>query len=266
MHRVSRRLGLSLALCFMVTTPLLAALVPADLRCEYQTKPLAIDSPQPRLSWILDSDPEERGQVQTAYQVLVASSTDLLKFGQGDLWDSGRVASDRTTQVVYAGKSPTSRMPCSWKVRVWDKDGNASAWSQPVCWAMGLLKPADWKAQWIGGPQLQGVPERPGYLPAIYLRKQFKLDGVPKRAIAYVTAAGLYALHLNGKRVDDACFTSGWTNYDKRLYYQAYDVTGLLQSGENVVGAILGDGWTACITTAGSLRVGDNSRDSSSST
>ncbi len=88
-------------------------------RCEYQVDPRGIDVAQPRLSWILQSD--QRGQKQTAYQVLVASSPDVLAKDQGDLWDSRRVASDQTIHVEYAGKPLSSRLQCFWKVRAWDQ-------------------------------------------------------------------------------------------------------------------------------------------------
>lgn len=123
------------------------------LRCEYLKDPLGIDAVKPRLSWILESGglgTPERGQRQTAYRVLVASTPESLAKEQGDLWDSGKVESDRSTQVEYAGKPLESRMPCYWKVRVWDQAGKASEWSKAAMWSMGLLKPDDWKAKWIG--------------------------------------------------------------------------------------------------------------------
>jgi alpha-L-rhamnosidase len=116
-------------------------------RCEYQVDPSGLDVAQPRLSWILRSD--ERGEKQTAYQVLVASSPDVLGQDQGDRWDSGRVTSDQTIHVAYAGKPLGSRMQCFWKVRAWDKSGQASAWSKPARWTMGLLDRSDWGAKWI---------------------------------------------------------------------------------------------------------------------
>ena len=119
-----------------------------DLRCEYHIEPLGIDVVEPRLSWIVESG--QRGQMQTAYQVLVASSEEKLKRNEGDLWASGRVDSDRSNQVVYGGKRLKSRMRCYWKVRVWGKDGTVSPWSKPACWTMGLLEPKDWRAKWIG--------------------------------------------------------------------------------------------------------------------
>ena len=124
-----------------------------NLRCEYRENPLGIDVVKPRLSWVIeDRDPRSkvRGIKQTAYQVLVASTPELLAKDQGDLWDSGKVESDQSIQVEYQGKPLESRMQCYWKVRVWDQDGQASAWSVVATWAMGLLRPEDWQAKWIG--------------------------------------------------------------------------------------------------------------------
>ena len=127
-----------------------------DLRCEYRDNPLGIDVAKPRLSWVIESG--HRGEWQTAYQVLVASSEKLLKKDVGELWDSGKVASDQSILVEYGGKLLASRTSCHWKVRVWDQEGKASAWSAGATWTMGLLTPADWNAKWIGavakdGPQ-----------------------------------------------------------------------------------------------------------------
>jgi alpha-L-rhamnosidase len=125
-----------------------AAVAVGELRCEYLTNPLGIDAREPRLSWILTS--EERGERQTAYQVLVASSTEQLDRDAGNLWDSGRVESDQSTQLRYAGESLDSHGQCFWKVRVWGADGEPSPWSEPALWSMGLLNSDDWQAQWIG--------------------------------------------------------------------------------------------------------------------
>jgi alpha-L-rhamnosidase len=120
----------------------------ANLRCEYLENPLGIDQIKPRLSWKLES--EQRGQRQTAYRVLVASSREKLEENTGDLWDSGKVQSGQSIHVAYDGKALVSRLQCFWKVMVWDKDGMASEWSDTARWSMGLLHPEDWKAQWIG--------------------------------------------------------------------------------------------------------------------
>src|SRR5688572_30524564 len=397
-------------------------LVPVNLRCEYLLEPLGIDQAAPRLSWELRSgEPARRGQKQVAYQVLVASSEVHLAGGQADLWDSGRVESDATNQVVYAGKPLASRQQCFWKVRTWNERGEESPWSQPARWSTGLLKPSDWSADWIGydapppgasdeapeltlddarwvwhtaeppeAPPAEGAEKAEGAkqewryfrrtfeLPAdraiasatllltaddhadVYvngeklgragnwrrlhrmevgslkagrntlaiavdnavgspaalvgklrvdfeegeplvlpidaswkvsptaaegwetadfddsawpaateiaamgdapwgkvsetelrlppppqLRKTFAADKPVKRATMYATALGLYELYLNGRRVGDVIFAPGWTDYRKRVYYNTYDVTGLVREGDNVLAGLLGDGWYA---------------------
>ena len=123
-----------------------AGLVPFDLRCESVRDPLGVDVAQPGLSWKLES--QTRGQRQTAFQILVASSTNALNSDQGDWWDSGKVLSDESLQT-YAGRPLASRAQCFWKVRVWDRDGAATPWSTPATWRMGILPPDFWQGQWI---------------------------------------------------------------------------------------------------------------------
>ncbi|MBI4603528.1 MAG: glycoside hydrolase family 78 protein [Planctomycetes bacterium] len=239
---------LSLALCLPLPGAALAqgALRAAHLRAESKVDPLGIDVLEPRLSWIVESD--RRAERQTAYRVLVASSAEALGEDRGDLWDSGKVASDETTGVAYAGKPLASGQLCRWKVMVWDRDGRPSAWSAPALWSMGLLRAEDWKAAWIGfdRPLAEKVSVASLRLPPPrYLRKGFSLTKPVRRATAYASALGLYELRLNGRRVGNDWFTPGWTDYDKRVYYQTYDVTGLVQQGDNAVAAVIADGWYA---------------------
>ena len=163
-HPTPRRLALGLmtALTLLCYLPSALATTLTHLRCEYRENPLGIDAESPRLSWIMEDSgwwSATRSQRQTAYQILVASSAELLKQNKGDCWDSGKVASDQSIQVEYQGKPLVSRMRCYWKVRVWDKEGQASAWSQPALWTMGLLKPGDWSAQWIAPSKWFMPPE-----------------------------------------------------------------------------------------------------------
>ena len=118
---------------------------PVELKCEYAANPLGIDAAQPRFSWVLQSS--RRGQMQSAYQVLVASSEEKLKGNLGDKWDSGKVDSDRSVNVAYRGKALASGEKCWWKVRVWDKADRASAYSKPATFEMGLLKKSDWQGK-----------------------------------------------------------------------------------------------------------------------
>ncbi|PKO14111.1 MAG: alpha-L-rhamnosidase [Chloroflexi bacterium HGW-Chloroflexi-10] len=209
----------------------------SHLTCEYQTNPLGIDVLQPRLSWQMGSD--HRGANQAAYQILTASSETGLHDNTGFLWDSGKIESNQSIHVPYRGPVLLSGQRVFWKVRVWDEAGNeiesSSAW-----WEMGLLKRTDWEAQWIGAP-FWGGPRTSS--PAPYLRKEFTLQKQIIAARLYSTAIGLYECHLNGVRVGNALLTPGWTDYSRRVQYQVYDVTELLQTGPNAFGAILGDGW-----------------------
>jgi len=149
--------GFLLAPCLSVAAPMETAAT--ALHVESRTNPTGLDELHPALSWMMTS--ERRGEVQTAYQVLVASTPELLASDKGDLWDSGKFASAETTHVEYAGQTLTTRERCFWKVRIWDRDGKPSAWSQPAVWTMGLLNPADWKAQWISDPILADPANRP---------------------------------------------------------------------------------------------------------
>jgi alpha-L-rhamnosidase len=125
-----------------------APLNPVSLRCEYRVDPAGIDETSPRLSWQVTS--KWRDEKQTAYQVLVADSDADLAQNEGNLWDSGEVAGEHTTAIVYRGRALESGEVCHWKVRVWDKDGKVSRWSAPAVWSMGLLNQSEWTGQWIG--------------------------------------------------------------------------------------------------------------------
>ena len=148
----------------MATAKNTSNITPGGLRCEYSVNPLGVDALRPRLSWVLESP--KRAQKQTAYQILVASSLKRLEADEGDIWDTGRVISDRSIQVAYAGPPLLSRKRYYWKVRVWDKEGSVSAFSEPAFWEMGLLEERDWKAQWIGVPPVYTGPDN-GTRPAL---------------------------------------------------------------------------------------------------
>jgi alpha-L-rhamnosidase len=299
---------------------------PERLRCEYLIEPLGLDVPHPRLDWILTGTSETpRNLSQSSYRILVASSPDVLAHDKGDLWDSGEVKSDATSQIAYAGAELKSRETCYWKVRVTDSLGGVSAWSKPAMWEMGLLSPGDWQAKWISAPMIaqaqadpgasaptllidqasyeatdgggardvtdlvkgmvkdnslsvragndtMGGDSAPGHpkqlrvtytlngkkheasagegnmlsAPVIsmpYLRKDFALAKPIAKARVYATALGLYELRLNGQRVGDHVFAPDWTAYDKRVRYQVYDVTSMVNQGDNTLAGMVGSGW-----------------------
>jgi alpha-L-rhamnosidase len=251
---------LVLAVVLIVTNGLAAACVVGGLTCEYLEDPQSVGTARPRLSWILASD--RRGSRQTAHQVLVAENVEELGRGRGSLWDSGKVASAQSVLVEYRGVPLKSRMRCYWKVRVWDETGEASDWSAAASWAMGLLTMKDWTAKWIG---FDDVPAskvgKKVYRASPYLRKDFVVTRGVHRAVVYATALGIYELYINGRRVGDEYFTPGYTEYAKRLHHNAYDVTDLVQNGENAIGGILADGWYAGnISNLGQRRYGTNLR------
>ncbi len=200
---------------------------PKDLRCEYRVNPLGIDVLRPRFQWLPQD--AERGEAQTAYQILVATRRSLLAKDDGDAWDSGKVESANSIQLAYAGKALESGRRYYWKARWWNRQGQASPYSRVAWFEMGLLERSDWTGQWIGGFGL--------------LRKEFTLAGRVKRARAYVTALGYYELRLNGRKVGHRVLDPAWTVYPKRVLYSTYDVTRLLKPGANAVGAMLGGGW-----------------------
>jgi len=216
---------------------------PENLRCEYRIDPLGIDSPNPRLSWTLHSD--SRGQHQTAYRILVASGAAALARDEGDLWDSGRVDSNRSLQIAFQGEPLACGQACLWKVRVWDAHGKASPWSASARWEMGLLEAKDWTGRWINDGRPNPEKDEDFYRddPAPLFRKPFPLAKDVVRARLFISGLGYYEASLNGERVGDRVLDPGWTAYDRRVYYSAYDVTGLLRNGENVLGVTLGNGW-----------------------
>jgi len=210
-----------------------------NLRCEYKIDPLGIDVMHPRLSWELVS--ADRGVLQTSYELRVATSEPELTKGK-TIWTSGKVASDVSNQVEYAGPALETGKIYFWQVRVADNHGHISDWSPPATWEMAFVNPSDWKAKWI----TTDVPEDDTKSnPPPMLRREFTVKPKKKieRARLYASALGLYELELNGHRVGDEYLTPGWTAYDFRFQYQTYDVTIALKSGVNSLGAILGDGW-----------------------
>lgn len=223
----------------------------SNLRCEFMESPLGIDSQMPQLSWTLKSD--QKDQIQSAYRILVASDVSKLNKNTGDLWDSNKVEFGDETGIVYTGKELTAGTAYFWKVMVWDKDAKPSRWSKSAKWSMGLLAADDWKGGWIGydKPRVDAEAlhekEKLDYLLVAprFLRKEFRVENPVKRAMLYASALGNYQMTINGEYIGDDYFTSGWTDYRLRVYYNAYDVTGLLKKGENAIGGVLADGWYA---------------------
>ena len=196
-----------------------------NLKTEYLVDPIGIDIKNPRLMWNCDG-----GKKQTAYRI-VANSAMI------SVWDSGKVHSG-SMRVEYP-KELLSRQRVEWKVQLWDENDDAGDWSETASFETGLLAADDWKAKWISGNYRVNKKER---YPVDCFKKNFTAIGV-RKARLYVTACGLYEVKINGARVGNFVLAPGHTDYRKRIQYQTYDVTDLIQGGTNTITAELADGW-----------------------
>lgn len=212
------------------------------LRCETLENPVGIDVAQPRMSWEIRGD--EQAIMQTAYQILVASTPEKLAKNEGDLWNSGKVTSDQSIQVTYNGKPLKSRQDCYWKVKVWTNKGE-SDWSKPAHWSMGLLHPDDWKGKWIGADTSfawDSAHKQFSRLSARYYNTDFTIQSSVKKATLYIAGPGLYEGFINGKRIGTQVLAQAPTDYRKTVRYNTYDVTNLIHANKNVIDVTLGNG------------------------
>ena len=241
------------------------AFKPVDLRCEYRLNPLGIDVEQPRLSWRLEAaTPQTRGIAQAGWRVLAATSPALLEAGKADLWDSGRQAGSRTIQIVYAGKPLTSTMHVFWKAASFDAAG-ASAWSDPAEWSMGILRPAEWNAQWIGREEvsLYKHPDSPTrQLEAAQwiaggtnFTTTLRVPAGIVRARAVFAADNSFELSINGERIGKGTFVN---------MPQVFEVQPFLKPGDNRVEVIAKKGNGPAAKLIGSIRLETASGSSSS--
>lgn len=221
---------------------------PINLRVEYCVNPLGVDRRNPRLSWILSHS--ERGEKQTAYQIIVSSSLENINNNIGDIWDTGKVNSNAQL-VVYNGKALESRKIYYWKVRWWDSKGVVSPFSEVATFEMGLLDESDWKAKWITRESYEYISISSENIPfgrsytipySALFRKTFQVEKPVKRSRVYISGLGLYELYINGRRIGDKVLDPGQTDYKKRILYSVYDVTDELKIGANAIGVILGNG------------------------
>jgi hypothetical protein len=214
-----------------------AALRVTALKCEYAANPLGIDVPQPRLFWQVASN--ERGERQKTWQVRVASTMAQLADGEADLWDSGKIDGDTTTDLPYAGKPLHSSQQVFWQVRAWDANGEASAWSEPATWTMGLLPSSsgsvasEWRADWIAAA---------AETESVLLRREFAVKPGLRRAVIHVCGLGQYELFFNGTKTGADLLSPGWTNYHQTTLYDTHEVTAQLHPGRNAIGLALGPG------------------------
>jgi alpha-L-rhamnosidase len=227
------------------------------LLCNNTENPAVIQSTVPNFSWQLKS--ESRNQSQSAYHILVSDNLDDIQNFSSSIWNSGKVDSDQSILVGYAGEALKSARKYYWRVKVWNQDGNESVWSESGTFQTGLFSAEDWKqAAWIGYEKMPAalklVPgvhgngddqgEKALKRPAIPLfRKKINIQKIISSATLYISGLGHYEAYINGGKVGDSFLAPGWTNYDKTVLYNSYDVTNMLEAGDNVVGAIVGNGF-----------------------
>ncbi|MEI6520362.1 MAG: glycoside hydrolase family 78 protein [bacterium] len=210
-----------------------------NLRCEYTVKPIFIENKTPRFSWEMQTD--RRGAMQSAYRIIIATTHENLSKGNADIWDSGKISSNYSNAILYAGQELLSNKRYYWMVQVWDETSNLIS-SESTYFETALLNEDDWTAKWISKPNLPANTDC-SYLPAPYLRKSFDLNKTIIQAKLYCSGIGFSEFYINGQLAGDERLNPAFTRYDKSVLYTAYDIKDSLNQGENVIGAILGNGW-----------------------
>ena len=261
-----KRLSIFIIAMLAATTACGAGIGPSRLTCEHSPEPLT-ENIAPRFSWVNEPADDRNGAGQSAYRIRVATSPDFSR--RSLVWDSGRVESERSLYVVYGGPA---LVPCEtywWQVRVWDERGRASEWSDAARWHTGIFSPDGWKGRWIGvpwqGEESYDVAASRTVSPAPLLRREFTLGKEVAEARFYGTGLGDFELYVNGSRVGDEYLSPNQTNYDRRpklteskivvpdpfneytVMYISHDITPFVHKGDNVVGALLGNGFY-CLT------------------
>ena len=221
--------------------------------------PNCVDISNPALSWINDPvNTEIKGAGQSAYRIRVASSREGLR--KADLWDTKKVRSDESVFIRYQGKPLSSGSQIWWQVKVWDTNGKASKWSEPVFWRTGIMNTKEWNAKWIGAPWHEEWEEK-NTSPAPYFCKEINLNKKIKSAVAFVTGLGYFEFYVNDNKIGDEVLVPNFTNYSKRphlskvdialednfrgyhVMYLTYDITSQLKQGKNNLGMLVGNGW-----------------------
>lgn len=202
--------------------------------------PIGIDTLQPRFSWKLQTD--EKDTMQAAYQLQAATDEHF----QTVIWDTQKRTSGQSIAVCWEGPTLQTAQRVYWRVKVWTQK-EESSYSEPQYFEMGLLKAADWKGKWI---EMEQEVDPNAYQREPIVRKSFQVHANLKQARIYATAHGAYQFYINGTVGTEDLFLPGRTAYYEHLPYQTYDITPMLQEGENVLAVMLGDGWWRGSNTA----------------
>lgn len=222
-----------LLLCVFFKNHLVLAAQPYQLKCEYLIRPIGVDNPSPRLSWqMLDN---RKNAIQHAYHIYIGTDSSQLVNKTGVLWDTGKVLSSNSL-ITYNGATLRPFTKYYWCLELWDKDGKPLSVATSS-FETGMMGVENWKGTWISDRNDINL------LPAPYFRKVFQSTKQIKWARAYIAAAGLYELYLNGKKVGNHRLDPMYTRFDRRNLYISYDVTASLKMGKNAIGVLLGNGW-----------------------
>ncbi len=261
--RIMKVMKKEIFLAFLCLTFLSTAAIPGsgdleirNLKCDDRARPFGVDPFRPTFGWELISS--RRGERQRSFQIRVARSAESLQAANADGWDSGRRNTSRNRFVPYEGKKLDPGTEYFWRVRVWDGDGRATAWSDVAFFITGLGG-NDWGgARWIA---YENLPDSLKLYPGVHglgdslgdtarkrvvvplFRKEFDAGGEVKKALVFVTGLGQYELRLNGEKVGDGFLSPGWTDYRKSCLYNVYDVTGAVKKGRNAIAAVVGNGF-----------------------
>lgn len=230
-----------------------------ETSCNGGHAPAGIDETSLSFSWKITS--ELRGFKQTAYRILVADSREKLNSGKGCIWDSGRCRSEKSVMVKYEGAPLKSSTKYYWKVKVWNEKHKASEWSEAATFITGMYNQADWNGScWIA---LENDDSDKSLLPGIHspeveskigrrmvgnyripvFRKSITVNKKVREAIAHISGLGHFDFFINGQKVGTNFLDAGWTQYSKTILYATFDITTMLDQGENVLSAMLGNGF-----------------------
>lgn len=216
---------------------------PVRLTCEYAENPLGIDLLTPRLSWNLTST--ERNQFQTAYEIIVSDNEKSTASGKGNVWQTGKVISNTNINIDYAGRPLLPFTKYFWRVKVYNKNGLASGWSNIATFETAALQPGDWKARWISDGSKQFEKDEDFYQndPMPLFRKQINVTKKITAARLYISGLGYSEVYINDVKIGDHVLDPGFTAYKKQVLYVTCDVTAALKNKTNTIGIMLGNGW-----------------------
>ncbi|MDE6528575.1 MAG: family 78 glycoside hydrolase catalytic domain, partial [Muribaculaceae bacterium] len=208
---------------------------------EFQTNPVGTESTAPRFSWKNLST--ARNVKQESYRIELAASPGKLGSEKTLVWDSGKVNSSNSHLIDYTGPQLSPATTYWWKVTVWTADGKKLS-AAPASFTTARNDADRWEASWIGINDSSEIviKENRTSLPARYLRKQFSLAKKPVKAILSISGIGSSYCYINGREVSDDIFGPLPSWYDASVPYITYNVTDMLQKGQNAIGVALGNG------------------------